>query len=409
MTRRAAAWLAWAILAVSLTAMALTAARSPFAPDDGSFFLAPMLAFAVVGAVVAARRPDHPIGWLFSAIGLAVACAGLLASMQGFASALDPTWRLALFTLAALSWYLALGLTLTFALLLFPTGRLPSPRWRPVAWLAGLSIVLVGVGDQLKVGREGEPTLFNALDPAGSDPATVALVSTVGEVMLATAALASAASLLVRFRRAQGQERQQLKWFAAAAALVAAMGVVLFTLESQPGVAESPITLVIEDILWPLSMATIPVAAGVAVLRYRLYDIDLIIRRTAVYGALTAALAAVYLCGVVLLQGAFRTLVGQESDLAIVAATLAVAALFQPLRRRIQSVIDRRFYRRAYDAGAILAAYGAVLRVEVDLSRLTAELLGVVGETVQPAHASLWLREPEGGAELTAGRSLREE
>ena len=214
--------------------------------------------------------------------------------------ALEPAWRVALFTLAGFSWYLGIGLTLTFALLLFPTGRLPSRRWRPVAWLAGLGIGVLGIGGQSEVIHAGEPTLFSALGVAGLDHAALVHLWIAGIMVVATTALASAASLVVRFRRARGQERQQLKWFAAAA-LVA--GMVAFTAESLTGDAGTPLAMALGDVVWPLSMATVPIAAGIAVLRYRLYDIDLIIRRTAVYGALTAALAAVYLGGVLLLRG----------------------------------------------------------------------------------------------------------
>ena len=211
--------------------------------------------------------------------------------------------------------------------------------------------------------------------------------------------LVSTASLVLRFRRARGEERQQLKWLATAAAL---MGVVL-TLSPlvfwlSPGFEE----------LWGLfiflTWAAFPISVGVAILRYSLYDVDRIINRTLVYGALTVLLVAVYVVTVVFLQWALRSLAGGESQLAVVASTLAVAALFNPLRRRIQGFIDRRFYRRKYDAAKTLEAFSAKLRDETDLNQLNAELLAVIRDTMQPAHASLWLRPPEWSGEKTKVR-----
>jgi hypothetical protein len=189
----------------------------------------------------------------------------------------------------------------------------------------------------------------------------------------------------VRYRRATGRERQQIRWPAYAMGLAVAF---LLVQERLPPLLREPLSLLALGGLW--------VAIGIAILRHRLYDIDLIINRTLVYGALTGLLVLIYFGGVVVLQGLFRPLTGQDSDLAIVASTLAIAALFQPLRARVQAVIDRRFFRRKYDAARILAAYGATLRDDADLERLRAKLLGVVHETVQPAHASLWLRPPVG-------------
>jgi hypothetical protein len=205
--------------------------------------------------------------------------------------------------------------------------------------------------------------------------------------MLLLAGLGAVISLFVRFRRARGDERQQIKWFASAAALTLAWIIVA---EEQSGeiVALSGL----------LVIASIPIATGIAILRYRLYDIDRIINRTLVYGPLTAALAAVYLGGVATAQTVFRALTGQEEQpqLAVVVSTLAIAALFHPLRRGIQTFMDRRFYRRKYDAAKTLEAFSAKLRDEPDLDRIAGELAGVVRKTMQPSHVSLWLRSERG-------------
>ena len=212
------------------------------------------------------------------------------------------------------------------------------------------------------------------------------------EGFLATAVLLLAAvSTFLRFRRSRGEERQQLKWISLAGGVMAAL---FLAGETVPG------PTLLGDLLWAagfVALVCIPVAAGIAVLKYRLYDIDVVINQTLVYGTLTISLATVYAASVVLLQGLLRVIAGGESQLAVVASTLAAAALFGPLRRRVQSFVDRRFYRQKYDAARTLEAFAARLRDETDLDDLTGELVDVVGRTVQPAHATLWLRETDGG------------
>jgi len=299
-------------------------------------------------------------------------------------------------------WVPTVGLVGTFLLLLFPDGRLPSRRWRPLAWISGAVIFLVSVltfvipgpleglgGARNPFGLEGQPWVV----PAG----WIVLP------LLPLCMVASAASLVVRFRRSVGEVRQQIKWIALAASF---MGLVYLAVMSGGLISyllspEAPGDLG-EESLWGallenvmlISFASVPVAIGFAVLKYRLYDIDRIINRTLVYGALTLTLVTLYVSGIILLQRLFVILTGQEKlpQLAVVVSTLVIAALFSPLRRRIQSFIDRRFYRRKYDARKILEAFSSKLRDETDLAALEDELKGVVGETVQPEHVTLWLR-----------------
>jgi hypothetical protein len=343
--------------------------------------------FATVGALVASRRPRNPIGWIFCFIGLGF---GNLASAY---SDYALTRSLPAGEIAAWA-YFWLGLSFfplfAFVLLLFPTGRLPSRRWRPFAWLAGGASVVIVLLVMFVPGPL--PELPSVRNPFGVR-ALEAFRGLIGGPYVAffvvPILLVSAASLVLRFRRAPGEERQQLKWLAGAAAL---MSVIL---------ALSPLVfwLLPEfEELWGLfiflTWAAFPISVGVAILRYRLYDLNLIVRGTLVYGALTAALVGVYVGSVVVLQYLFRALTGQESQLAVVASTLVIAALFNPLRRRIQAFTDRRFYRRKYDAAKTLETFGARLRNETDLDSLSDGLVGVVHETVQPRHASLWLRPP---------------
>jgi len=301
-------------------------------------------------------------------------------------------------------WVPTVGLLGTYLILLFPDGKLPSRRWHPLAWLSGAVIVLLSVVTFLTPGPlEG---LGGVQNPFGLEGQSwVAVVGWVGLPLLPLCMLASALSLVLRYRRSRGEVRQQIKWIAFAASFMGLLylgimsaGTVIWLISAP----ETPSELgtrgaLLEDVM-VLSFAGVPVAIGFAVMRYRLYDIDLIINRALVYGSLTATLALVYVGGVVGLQSVFRAVTGQGSTLAVVASTLAIAALFGPLRRRVQAFVDRRFYRRKYDAAKTLDAFSVRLRDETRLDTLSDDLVGVVTRTVQPAHASLWLR-PEAGSE----------
>ncbi|MDQ3864518.1 MAG: hypothetical protein M3317_13675, partial [Actinomycetota bacterium] len=277
--------------------------------------------------------------------------------------------------------------TLTFLLLLFPAGRLPTRRWRLVGWLAALSIATTTFGLAFTPGPlPDSPQITN---PLGVAPLRGSYLEHggIGWLLFMVSVVLSAASLVVRYRGAGGVEREQLKWFAFAGALVA-FGWVAQELTYG---SEGPLTIGAQ-LLQQVSLVGLPIAVGVAILRYRLYDIDVLINRTLVYGSLTAMLAAFYFGGIVVLQRVFVVLTGEKSTLAVVASTILIAALFNPLRRRIQSFIDRRFYRSRYDARRTLESFSAKLRDETDLDALSDDLIGAVRETMQPAHVSLWLR-----------------
>jgi hypothetical protein len=402
MSPRAASWLAWTacLLCGTLTAASLMLAflngrtLSEFFVEENIVMIATLtVAFSVVGAMIASHRPGNPIGWIFCAAalfqGLAVfgdeyATYALITRPGSLTLGPEMSW------LTEWIWAPGLGLILVFLPLLFPDGRPPSRRWRWVAWLGGISIVMIVVLAMVILWSERGTQLLR--DPVSDEagPAWILglLVEAVAFPLMLVAGLAAVISLFVRFRRARGDERQQIKWFACASALTLGFVFVLQTLNNtQNSLLEASLATV-ALILIP----SIPVATGVAILRYRLYDIDRLINRALVYGLLTAMLAVVYLASVVALQSVLRALTGQESTLAIVASTLAIAAMFNPLRRRIQAFIDRRFYRRKYDARKTLEAFSAKLRDETDLDALNAELVGVVRETMQPSHVSLWLR-----------------
>jgi len=267
-------------------------------------------------------------------------------------------------------------------LLLFPDGRLPSRRWRAVAWCAGLGIGLLFAADSLSPGPlDDYPRLSN---PYGVDSPVREAAAGISVLLLLAAMLGSPLSLILRFRRSGIEQREQIKWLALAGAAATATFAVALLGSDLWGdtVANAAIML---------SIALLPVAAGVAILRHRLYDIDVVINRTLVYGALTAILGAAYLGTVLLLQVALSP-VTESSDLAIAGSTLGVAALFRPARSRVQTLVDRRFYRGRYDAQRTLASFAVRLRDEVALDALSAELRAVVVDTMQPAHVSLWLR-----------------
>jgi hypothetical protein len=287
------------------------------------------------------------------------------------------------------------GLLGIYLILLFPDGKLPSRRWRPLAWLSGLVMVLASLGITFAPGPlEGHPGVRN---PFGLEGAPwVATAGIVILLMLPLCMLASALSLMMRYRRSGGEGREQIKWIAFAASVVGLLYLITMvsslTFSGPWGVAGTPLWLGLLQQAALASFTAVPIAVGFAVLKYRLYDIDVVINRTLVYGSLTGVLALVYLGSVVMLQGLFRALTGQESTLALVASTLAIAALFSPLRRRVQGFVDRRFYRRKYDARKTLEAFNSRLREETDLDALGEDLVEVARETMQPAHASLWLR-----------------
>jgi hypothetical protein len=386
-------WVAWPMLAVFVVSLVvgliLAVANGSIQQDAGSQVLLVLgfSAFMVVGALVVAHRPGNSIGWLFSASAL-LAVTAQMAGQYAVYSYVTRPGSLPGATLAlwygSWPWFLVIALTLIFPPLLFPTGRLLSPRWRAVAWLAGLATALpaalVSVAPDLSLGTVPEQVIANPIGVAAAgnllkSPVVPALI-----LLLVVLAAAAFGSLVIRFRRSRGEERQQLKWFTYAAALVP-LSVVGDALPAPVG-----------DLATALPIVFLPVATGIAILRYRLYDIDRLINRTLVYGLLTALLAGVY-GGVVLILGQAFGGVGRDPpSWGVAGATLAVAALFQPARRRIQAVVDRRFNRRKYDAARMIEAYSARLRDEVDLDTLSSELLAVVDQTMEPTRVSLWLR-----------------
>jgi hypothetical protein len=363
------------------------------------------VSFSVVGALIASHRPENPIGWIFLAEGF---CYGLLIAGDEYATYALLTNPGALPLGAEASWLgqwiwaPGLGLSLVFLPLLFPDGHPPSHRWRPVAWLGGLSIGLTVVLYTIVYWPERGPALVTGDEmPSHAYHVLQVLVDFIGFPMMLVG-LGAVISLLVRFRRSRGDERQQIKWFASAAAL-SLVWIIVFGQASLRGLPEAIVAL-----SSLLVIPSVPIATGIAILRYRLYDIDLIINRTLVYGSLTVMLALLYFGGVSGIQALFGALTGQEEQpqLAIVVSTLIIAALFNPLRRRIQAFIDRRFYRRKYDARKTLEAFSAKLRDETDLDALSDDLVGVVRETMQPTHVSVWLPPdtgPKGGTSRLAG------
>jgi hypothetical protein len=411
MSHRAAAWLAWSLAGLTLAMFVATIplwflARGADLPSSwradvsvgGLVGGALFLAFPLVGAQIASKRPKNAVGWLCLAVGLMWTLIGMLDyySYYGAATPGSVPFPVEAAGISDWIWVPAMGLLGTYVLLLFPDGRLPSRRWRPLAWLSGAVILLLSVDVMLAPGRLGN--LAGVRKPFGIEGAEwLTAGAYVLLPLLPLCMLASALSLVLRYRRSGGEKRQQIKWIAFAASVV----VVLYAIamiasfvfpEESWTTAGSVLWLNLLTYVVLSSFTIVPIAVGFAVLKYRLYEIDIIINRALVYGALTVTLVGVYVGTIVLLQGLLRALTAQESPLAIVASTLAVAALFNPLRRRIQGFIDRRFYRRRYDAAKTLEAFSAKLRDETDLDALSDDLVGVVRETMQPAHVSLWLR-----------------
>jgi hypothetical protein len=398
----AVAWALWALILLSLPVAAWLdhLLREAGEPGVSLFQLRtiPVLVAAVsaatVGALVASRRPEHPVGWLLLGLGLLVSLWGVVGEYVRYGVVARPGSLPGARYLAAISNGGFDGLLLVctgFILLLTPTGSLPSPRWR---WWARVVVgaTLTGI---VALALDPQP-LFpehpEVGNPIAVPPALVGPLRVAGAVcgIIAVVALVIAAwSLVLRFRRARGVERQQLRWLAVGAALAALALVVAVAaaVQSRDGVVLAALGTCV---------AVLPLVTGAAILRYRLYDLDRIIGRTVGYGLLTLLLGGAY-AGLVL---GFSQLLGRGSSLTVAVATLAVAAVFQPARRRVQDLMDRRFNRRRYDAARTIEGFSARLREEVDLDTLTAELLGVVERTMQPTSASLWLRPFAGAARV---------
>jgi hypothetical protein len=403
MSTRTAAWLAWPVCALSLvlTALGYLVIVLNLRLDAPVYFYwleptAIAIGYSVIGAIIASRLPEHPIGWLCCVIGFMgavehfsseYAIYALVAHQEALAGGNVMLW------LSNWVWIVMFGL-IVYLILLFPNGRLPNSRWRWFAWfsvvltLLGATMMAISPDSTLDVlGSSGNPHISfpNLLGIKGLPN----LYRPVQTLTLALG-LVGAASVLVGRRNARGIERQQIKWLLYASAIFFVGNFLKNTIFSPLG-----------GMSWGLWLGYLfvavgglggPIAIGIAILRYRLYEIDTLINRTLVYGVLTVTLVALYLGGIVVLQRVFVLLTGQQSTLAVVASTLLIAALFTPLRRRIQGFIDRRFYRRKYDARKTLEAFSGKLRDETDLNALSDDLVGVVRETMQPAHVSLWLR-----------------
>ena len=391
--------LAWVLLACVGVLAAASEGLSVWAGEGLDGVGLAMLSFPIVGALIVSRRPGNAIGWIML---LGIGASFVLSAALGIyayygltvspGSLPGPEFALAL---DSPLWVPFIGLSGTFLILLFPDGRLPSPRWRPWAYFCALAMILCYTGLLLLPASftdAGYPAIRNPLGIEALRPVGGAVVSTV--VLIPIAIIGCAVALIRRFRRSDGLARVQLKWFAAATGIVAtayATAMVLNLFFGFQGV--EPSWLTIAGNVAVLSFALIPISVGIAILRHRLYDIDVIINRTLVYGGLTVTLTAAYFAVVTALEGLLRPISGQ-SELAVAGSTLTVSAIFRPARRRIQTLVDRRFYRSKFDAAATLQDFSARLREEVDLEALTSHLLTVVDQTMKPATSSLWLRQP---------------
>ncbi|MDQ3531355.1 MAG: hypothetical protein M3456_03085 [Actinomycetota bacterium] len=401
MSQRAIVRLTWWLFALGMLLTAATlflgfgrgdsgAGLTSFAGDLIWFLSLTM--FVPVGALIASRHPRNPVGWIFLAIGLSEVLSKFAYEYAAYSLITNPGALPGGGAMAWLqSWTWAPELTLfPFLILLFPDGRLLSRWWGAVGWVP-LAWMLAFLGYSVALWPHRGVLLLRNVESFGIDslaPIEARLFALFPAVMLCLAA--SLVCLIIRFRRSRGEQRQQLKWIALTAGLGATNILVSNLILDPLGLENRATTLLGETLGGPGLFA---IAAGVAMLKYRLFDIDRIINRALVYGALTAFLALIYLGGVIGLGGAVRSLTGQQSNnLAVAASTLAVAGLFRPVRGRLQSFIDRRFYRRKYDASRTMESFSSQLREEVDLNALSGHLVGVVQETMQPAHVSLWLR-----------------
>jgi hypothetical protein len=395
---RFAAMAAWCVTA-ALTAAGLVlnavnlgsnAGLSPPLDHDIVFSLW-AATYATVGAPIAIRRPGHVVGWLLLGAGFTFALTSLSFEYANWAlgpgASAGGAWAL---WVAEVPSTLALVL-IPSALVVFPDGRLLSPRWRPLTWLAGLTAACLVIGVGLLPGR---------LDPAAPGPNPLGIdgsgtlidaIGVLGWILALVLFAAAGATTVIRLRRSTDATHQQMKWVCYAAAV---LGVVWaqWTVLYLSGVM-GDVMFAVELTIGAAAMAAVPVAMGIAILRYRLYGIDVIIRKTLVYAALIAILGAAYIGGVVLLSVGLRSLTGGRGAVAVTVSTLGVAAMFQPLRRRVQHAVDRRFYRDRYDSARIVSLFNQRMRDQIDLGALETELLAVVSTALQPASVGLWIRD----------------
>jgi hypothetical protein len=387
------AWALWVLTLSLLPGMVLQLSLNWAGPTDIPFaigFIAVQLGCATAGAIISSRLPANAVGWIFLAMGVLL---GLLFAAGAYADlAIDmgydslPGGWVAAWIGTWIFIPTAFGLPM-FLLLLFPDGHFVSRRWQVVGWVLGVTVIFAAASKAFVPGHI-PPGLDNPLAPSGVAGEVFRVLDSVTDALALPAFALAIAGLAVRLRRSRGVERQQLKWFTYCAALVGTgFGMGVFVSGPVGSLA---------FLVGLLALAGLPVAAGIAILRYRLYDIDVIVNRTLVYGSLTATLVAGYVGTVLVLQRALIFLTGQESTLAVVASTLVIAALFNPLRRRIQALVDRRFYRSKYDAARILSAFSDRLRNETDMDALGEGVVEVVRDTVQPEHVSLWIRPSSG-------------
>ena len=389
--------LAWSLWAAATVMAALGIVMTVFAdaPLDMVDGWALTLITATIGALMVARVPRNPIAWILLGVGLLgglrifttgtadlVLLAGYGPRGVGVASAWLSSW---------LFWPTIL-VPVTFVLLLFPDGRLPSPRWRVVAWSAAVSISALAALAAFAPDVENPRWRENPFALSGDSP-VLAVLEVISAITVFPALFGAAASLIVRSRRAKDVERQQLKWVAYGGATAVLLLVLLLQV---PDSEADPLQAVMVQVGFVGALAMVPASIAIAILRYRLYDIDRIISRTVSYTLLSGVLVSIYVAGVLLLSRALAS-VGAGSDLAVAVATLAAAAVFQPARRRIQNAVDRRFNRRRYDAQRTVDAFSSRLQNEFDLDALGSELVHVAAKTMEPATLSLWLRDPAGG------------
>jgi hypothetical protein len=404
-TARSLAWALWAVsilLGIATVPLVIANRDAPIQSYYGTawvevVFVLVFLSLPTVGALVVSRLPWNAVGWLLlvggmsfggSVLGNEYAVYNMFTAPGTLPGASFVLW-------ASSTWVWTPGLGAVAALfLLFPTGRPLSPRWRIVVGGLALDVAILTVAYALRPGPFDPPWAFvaNPYAPGGTPGEVMTVLTWIGNGVGALAILLGAACLILRFRRARGIERQQLKWLAYSASLLA-----LYLPFALIGVFQPDGSLFVAiSVVGIVVFLTVPIATGLAVLRYRLYDIDVVIERTLVYGATTAAIAAAFFGGIVVLQSALRPITG-GSELAVAASTLVCFALFQPLRRSVQSTVDRRFYRSRYDASITLDRFISRLAGEVDLDAIGAELGDAVSATMRPSHVSLWLKEADKG------------